>query len=206
MVEVCCWATSSPKGSGVVQELAGTTQTHCRLFHQLLLSHLLLKSLSPDFTYVREVWTRSSGVRVFPRAMSFAGSFDEGARSTDSAHAIGPLTPVSPNSKVQTAWKYVRSSFKAKTSMPELKRWLSHPRASESVHQGEERRLEDEEPSLFCESLLGLMQRTGRFDYLDYSKDEESAQKEKEKEKEKVEKQKETLGRPLKLKRLSWSR
>ena len=55
--------------------------------------------------------------------------------------------------------------------MPDLKRWLSSPRTSESGSQREERRLEDEEQSLFCESLFALMQRTGRFDYLDYSKD-----------------------------------
>lgn len=88
--------------------------------------------------------------------------------------------------------------------MPDLKRWLSSPRASESNSQGEERHPEDEEGSLFCESLLGLMQQTGRFDYLDYSKDiseqnEETiviAEKEKEKEKD--------LRRSLK--RFSWSR
>lgn len=81
--------------------------------------------------------------------------------------------------------------------MPELKRWLPYPRASESVSQREEGRPEEEEPSLFCESLLGLMQRTGRFDYLDYSKDKDT-------ESEQKEKQKETLGRPLK--RFRWSR
>ena len=86
--------------------------------------------------------------------------------------------------------------------MPDLKRWLSYPRASELMSQGEERHSEDEEQGLFCESLLSLMRRTGRFDYLDYSRDTreqegegtEAAQKEKENH----------LRRSLK--RFSWSR
>ena len=89
--------------------------------------------------------------------------------------------------------------------MPDLKRWLSYSRASESSSQREQRRPEDEEQSLFCDSLLALMQRTGRFDYLDYRKstteraeqeDEtiETAQKDGEKSSTK------------RLKRFSWSR
>lgn len=62
--------------------------------------------------------------------------------------------------------------------MPDLKRWLPSPRASESNNQGEDRRPEDEEQSHFCESLLGLMQRTGRFDYLDYGKDRSGQEEE----------------------------
>ena len=93
--------------------------------------------------------------------------------------------------------------------MPDLKRWLSYPRASESNSQEEERRSEDGEQSLFCESLLGLMQRTGRFDYLDYSRDiskqeeEEIEEKGKEKEKEKEKENEKDLRRSLK--RFSWS-
>ena len=96
--------------------------------------------------------------------------------------------------------------------MPDLKRWLSSPRTSESDSQREERRPEDEEQSLFCESLFALMQRTGRFDYLDYSKDTSGEKKERveaadavkvrEKEKEK-EKQRDL---PRSLNRFSWSR
>lgn len=134
--------------------------------------------------------------------MSFSGASDD-TRSTYSAHAIGPSTPAS---KFQTSWNSVRRSFKARTSLPDLKRWLSNPRASESVSQGEERRAEDEEPSLFCESLLGLMQRTGRFDYLDYSKDNNTEQKKERRKSAQKENEKETLGRPLKQKRFSWSR
>ena len=91
--------------------------------------------------------------------------------------------------------------------MPDLKRWLSSPRTSESDSQREERHPEDEEQSLFCESLFGLMQRTGRFDYLDYSSKDTSRGKEEgveavDPEKEK-QKQKDL---PRSLKRFSWSR
>ena len=81
--------------------------------------------------------------------------------------------------------------------MPDLKRWLSYPRASDSNSQGEESHPEDAEQSLFCESLLGLMQRTGKFDYLDYNKDTTEPEPEQEREREKQ-------GRSLK--RFSWSR
>lgn len=87
--------------------------------------------------------------------------------------------------------------------MPDLKRWLSSPRASESNSQGEERHPKDEEESLFCESLLGLMQRTGRFDYLDYSKESPVP-----KEEERLEVAEKEKDRDLRrsLKRFSWSR
>ena len=78
--------------------------------------------------------------------------------------------------------------------MPDLKRWLSYPRASESNGQREERNPEDGEQNLFCESLLGLMKRTGRFDYLDYN-NKDTTEPEKEREKQ---------GRSLN--RFSWSR
>ena len=92
--------------------------------------------------------------------------------------------------------------------MPDLKRWLSYSRASESDSPREQIRPEDKEPSLFCESLLTLMQQTGRFDYLDYSKDTteqgkediEGTQREKEAKKEKE------RSRRRSLKRFSWSR
>ena len=99
--------------------------------------------------------------------------------------------------------------------MPVLRRWLPHRRASESDGPNQRK---DEEQSLFCESLLTLMQRSGRFDYLDYSKDKTEQEKEKEKEKEKetieiTPKEKEGKGKEGKerylrrsLKRFSWSR
>ena len=137
--------------------------------------------------------------------MSSSGASDEGAQATTSTCTTGSSTPTSPSSKVQTAWQSVKTNFKAKTSMPDLKRWLSPPRASESNSQGD-RHPEDEEQSLFCESLLGLMQRTGRFDYLDYSVD--SFEQEEEEigaaKKEKVRGKDKDLRRSLK--RFSWSR
>ena len=137
--------------------------------------------------------------------MSASGASDEEIQVTNSAHAIGTATSVSPGSKIQTAWKSVRSNFKARRSMPDLKRWLSYPRASESSNQREQRRPEDEEQSLFCDSLLALMQRTGRFDYLDYRK---STTERAEQEDETIETaQKDGEKSPIKrLKRFSWSR
>ena len=87
--------------------------------------------------------------------------------------------------------------------MPDMKRWLSTPRASDSNGQAEEQRHpEDEEQSLFCESLLGLMQRTGRFEYLDY---DGTRSKQEEKNMQAVDKEKENDPRRS-LKRFSWSR
>ena len=134
--------------------------------------------------------------------MSFSGTSDEGTRATNSSEATGPSTPKLSSPKVQTAWQSVKTNFKAKRSMPDLKRWLSSPRASESNSQGKGRHPEDEEQSLFCESLLGLMQRTGRFDDLEYSKDT-SEKKEEGIEAAEKEKRKD-LRRSLK--RFSWSR
>ena len=121
---------------------------------------------------------------------------------TNSVDATGPPIPTSPNSKVQTSWQSVVTNLKAKRSMPDLKRWLSLPRASESNSQAEERHPEDEEQSRFCESLLGLMRRTGRFEYLDYSKD---SSKQEEKDEAAVEREREKRLRRS-LKRFSWSR
>ena len=84
--------------------------------------------------------------------------------------------------------------------MPDLKRWLSYPRASEPDSRVDDRHSEDEEQSLFCESLLALMQRTGRFDYLDYSKD---SPEQKEEGLEATQKEKHVR---RSLKRFSWSR
>ena len=154
----------------------------------LEMSVLIIQS----FKYGKQVRTVHSSAAASIRAMSFSGASEEGSQVTK-VNASGPSTPNSPGSIVQTAWKSVRSNFKVKKSTPDLKRWWSYPRASESNSQREERHPEDAERSLFCESLLGLMQRTGRFDYLDYDKDTTESEKEREKQ-----------GRSLK--RFSWSR
>ncbi len=156
----------------------------------LLLCYLLLVSLLPDLIHVEDIWTRFASARALTRVMSLSSASD----------GAGSPTPISPSSKVQTAWKAVRSNFKAKTSMPDLKRWLSYPRASEPDSRVEDRHSEDEEQSLFCESLLALMQRTGRFDYLDYSKD---STEQKEEGLEATQKEKYVR---RSLKRFSWSR
>ena len=92
--------------------------------------------------------------------------------------------------------------------MPDLKRWLSSPRTSESDSQREERHPEDEEQSLFCESLFALMQRTGRFDYLDYSKDTSGGKEERVEAANsgKVKQKQKQKDLPRSLNRFSWSR
>ncbi|CAF9913172.1 hypothetical protein IMSHALPRED_000934 [Imshaugia aleurites] len=132
--------------------------------------------------------------------MSFSGTADEGVRATRSSEATESSTPNSSTVKVQTAWQTVKTNFK---SMPDLRRWLPSPRASESNNQVKEHHPEDEGQSLFCESLLGLMQRTGKFDYLDYSKDTS-----KQKEEGNIEAAEKDKAKDLRrsLKRFSWSR
>lgn len=92
-------------------------------------------------------------------------------------------------SKSQSAWSSVKIQLMKKTSMPELwrkwsPRWPSEaPDPQAALGPEEVRWPNDAEESLFCESLLGVMQRCGRFDYL--SVDDDVQEKEKE---EKVEK------------------
>ena len=135
--------------------------------------------------------------------MNSSGASDERARATDSTQATEHSTTLWPSSKVQSAWKSVRTNFKAKRSIPDLKRWLSYPQASKSNSPEKEGHPEDEEHSRFCDSLLALMQRTGRYDYLDFNKDTpkqeeegtiEAAQNESDKQPQRS------------LKRFSWSR
>ena len=84
--------------------------------------------------------------------------------------------PNSPNSKVQTAWNTVKTNFKDRSSVPDLRRWMSFTRTSEPEPLEDLTatlgcRSEDERESLFCDSLLGLMERTHRFDYLDFTRE-----------------------------------
>ena len=143
--------------------------------------------------------------------MSFPCASDGRNRATGSES--GDFSPNSPSPKVRRAWNSVRSNLKTRTSisMPDLKRWLSLSRTSESDSPPEEYeyRPGDKEPGFFCDSLLSLMQQTGRFDHLDYTKDTNEKGKDKEKEKEKG-KGREKEGRETFLqrpsKRFSWSR
>ena len=87
--------------------------------------------------------------------------------------------------------------------MPDLKRWLSNTQSNSQG--GEEHREDEKQQSLFCESLLALMQRTGRFDYMDYSKDFNIETAEKDEEKD-GEKENHTWHQRRSPKRFSWSR
>ena len=53
---------------------------------------------------------------------------------------------------------------------------MSASQASEAETREDSRRIKDEQEGRFCESLLGLMQRTGRFEYLDFPKKREREQ------------------------------
>lgn len=99
----------------------------------------------------------------------------EESQDSGSPEAIEPPNPRSP---VKVVWKTVKTTLKGKSSMPsEMRRWLSSSRTSEfnEVAQAvwkEAPRPEDEENSLFCESIIDLMQRSERFDYLGFVKEE----------------------------------
>jgi hypothetical protein len=68
--------------------------------------------------------------------------------------------------------------------VPDLRRWWLYSRASEPDEPTvqDEQRPEDEENSHFCESLLGLMKRSSRFDYLEITKEEKVDKQEKKPE------------------------
>lgn len=70
-------------------------------------------------------------------------------------------------------------------------RWPSDVSPSRVVRPQEARWPNDAEESLFCESLLGVMQRCGRFDYLSLPVGGEVQEKEEEKEGEEPEGEKE---------------
>lgn len=90
-------------------------------------------------------------------------------------------SPPSPSSKTQAAWNTVKSNFKfkARSSMPNMRRWLSSSRATEhglseaGSLPNVQRQLEDNKESFFCESMLGLMRQTGRFDYIDFTPEQQ---------------------------------
>ena len=96
----------------------------------------------------------------------------------------------------------MRSNFKARSSLPNLRNWLS---SSRSAREEEQRRQADKKESVFCESLLGLMERTGRYGYLDYSKDDEKKTSYRSEE-EPTQNSKKKEGKFARFKRVSWSR
>ncbi|MCJ1465701.1 hypothetical protein MMC07_004320 [Pseudocyphellaria aurata] len=82
----------------------------------------------------------------------------------------------------QSAWNSVKIKVMQQSSMPDLWQKLSTRLSSDGARQvgpQEGRWPNDAEESLFCDSLLGVMRRCGRFDYL--SEDTEARRKEKEK-------------------------
>lgn len=111
-----------------------------------------------------------------------SSSSEEAARRSSEVRDLN--VPTSPSSKAQIAWNTVKSNFnfKSRSSMPNLRRWLSSTRTTESGSSEAsslphaQRRLEDEKESVFCESVLGLMQQTGRFDYVDYRNNSKAPQ------------------------------
>ncbi|MCJ1430639.1 hypothetical protein MMC29_008557 [Sticta canariensis] len=105
--------------------------------------------------------------------------------------------------KSQSAWSSVKVKLMKQTSTPELWRKWSPRRLSEvcgpeaAVRAREARWPDDAEQSLFCESLLGVMKRCGRFDYISGGDDVKGKEKVKEKgkgeeEEKEMEKEKQT--------------
>lgn len=69
------------------------------------------------------------------------------------------------STKSQSVWNSVKAQMKTISPLPEF--W--HRRSTESTRpqvEAEPRWPQDEEEGLFCESLLGLMQRFKRYDFL----------------------------------------
>lgn len=94
-------------------------------------------------------------------------------------------------SKSQSAWSSVKIRLMRQRSMPEGWRnwstwWPSDPTPPAAVDAPHVRWPNDAEESLFCESLMGLMHRCGRFEYLSGDGDvEKKRSEEKEESKEK---------------------
>ena len=74
----------------------------------------------------------------------------------------------------------------------------SEPEAPEDLIATLERQSQDESDSLFCDSLLGLMERTHRFDYLDFTRDSV--------ERRNSERSENNPGQSPRAKRFSWTR
>ena len=92
-------------------------------------------------------------------------------RSSEASEGTSPT-------RIQRGWNNVKTNFKSKSSLPELRRWWSSSRVSapnEGSSPPEERWPQDEKESQFCESLLGLMQRTGRFDYIQFPEEKKTS-------------------------------
>ncbi|KAL2042240.1 hypothetical protein N7G274_004728 [Stereocaulon virgatum] len=134
--------------------------------------------------------------------MSPTNGSEAAPQKRTSSEATVPMFPTFPASKAHAAWKTFTSRLKGK-SAPDLRRWSSYSRASEpdKASVRDEQRPEDEENSHFCESLLGLMKRSSRFDYLAITKEEKVNKQENKHEQE----QSKTI-QVRRAKRFSWAR
>lgn len=103
---------------------------------------------------------------------------DERARKAGHTENAQPAYPTLPDTDVrQSRWEFVKtkvSSVKSKTSKGDRlwRRWSRNSNVGEEVtcEEPTTRWPDDEENSQFCESLLGLMECCGRFNYLEFSK------------------------------------
>ena len=75
------------------------------------------------------------------------------------------------DSRIQSAWDTVKSNLSRRPSFTKAWRRWSRSSISETPTDNRRRKSQDDENGLFCDALLGLMHRTGRFDYLDYPKE-----------------------------------
>jgi len=112
-------------------------------------------------------------ITVIPIMSSPSSSLTTGTTGPGSAKEITTAHSAPTESKVLAAWASMKSTLRRKPSMPnpwkKSQETLEGPSSSEA--QKNPRRQADEKDGLFCDALLGLMQRTGRFDYLDFKED-----------------------------------
>lgn len=116
-------------------------------------------------------------------------------------------TKESSDSKTQTAWKTIKHNIKARSSMPNIKRWFTSSQGYQDTQAGKAGRdcpRTDEQEGIFCTSLLGLMERTGRYDYIDFAALHGSHENERFGEKE--EGHQDIERKEPRAKRFSWSR
>ncbi len=110
---------------------------------------------------------------VIPIMSSPSSSLTTGTTGPGSAKDMTTAHSAPTESKVLAAWASMKSTLRRRPSMPNP--WRKSEETSEdppgSKAQKKTRQQADEEEGLFCDALLGLMQRTGRFDYLDFGED-----------------------------------
>ena len=133
--------------------------------------------------------------------MSFISASKEGPQNR-SSEVTKSTVPISLSKKAQAAWNTVKTRLRGK-SAPDPPRWWSHSRASEPDEPTVKgvQQPEDKENSHFCESLLGLMERSSRFDYLELAKEEKT-----EKQMKRSPQEETNAFQSPRAKRFSWTR